>query len=223
MSRLSYFRRWIRGRWESPDPDFFLERIKGLIHVGASTGQERDLYAGKDLAVAWVEPLPDVFQQLQEATSTYPKQKCFNYLVTDKDDKEYPFYVSSNEGHSSSILPLSAHREVWPEVHYVRNLLLKSITLPSLIRKERLDLNLYEALVLDTQGSELLILTGAIDVLPSFKFIQCEAADFEAYVGCCRVSQVDAFLAEAGFRRLVKKCFAKSKLGNYYDVLYGRR
>jgi FkbM family methyltransferase len=223
MSGLNQFLKGIRKYWEGPSPGFFLKQIKGLIHVGASTGQERDLYAANDLAVAWVEPLPDSFKQLQEAISHHPKQQCFNYLVTDQDDKEYTFYVSSNEGHSSSILPLSAHKEIWPDVHYVQNLTLKGITLPSLVRKEGLELSLYEALVLDTQGSELLILTGAADLLPNFKFIMCEVADFEAYAGCCQVSQVDAYLSQAGFRPVIKNPFVKSKLGNYYDIIYQRK
>jgi|688.fasta_scaffold125077_4 hypothetical protein len=33
------------------DPDSFLNRIIGIIHVGANTGQERELHASKGLRV----------------------------------------------------------------------------------------------------------------------------------------------------------------------------
>ena len=59
---------------------------------------------------------------------------------------------------------------------------------------------LFPALVMDTQGSELLVLRGADPRLPSFAFIKTEVADFEAYSGCCQLAEVTAFLSARGFR-----------------------
>ena len=41
----------------------------------------------------------------------------------------------------------------------------------------------WDALVMDTQEPELLILKGAEPMLSQFKYIKTEAADFESYVG----------------------------------------
>ena len=34
--------------------DVFLKSVSGVIHVGANTGQERDLYAKYHLDVVWI-------------------------------------------------------------------------------------------------------------------------------------------------------------------------
>lgn len=47
------------------DPDRFLKKVKGIIHVGANTGQEMELYAKYKLPVVWIEPIPEVFETLQ--------------------------------------------------------------------------------------------------------------------------------------------------------------
>jgi hypothetical protein len=49
-----------RARAHVNDPYRFLRRTKGVVHVGANEGQERDIYARYNLNVLWIEPLPDV-------------------------------------------------------------------------------------------------------------------------------------------------------------------
>ena len=76
------------------------------------------------------------------------------------------FHIASNEGASSSILPLAKHREMWPDISFLNDITLKSTTLTMFVRKEKVNLADFQALVLDTQGSELMILKGASAVLP---------------------------------------------------------
>jgi FkbM family methyltransferase len=201
------------------NPHSHLSRVAGVIHVGASTGQERDLYAKYKLRVLWVEPLPDSFKSLCENLKDYPDQTTVNLLITDKDDAEYVFHVASN-GDSSSILEFSDHKDIWPDVHMTGQLMLKSITLDSLL--ERLgDGHEYQALVMDTQGSELLVLKGATKSLRRFEFIKTEAADFESYVNCARVDELTSYLFPFGFRLKRKDKLAESpKGGQYFDLLY---
>jgi len=199
----------------------FLKEAKGVIHVGANLGQERDLYASFGLNVVWIEPIPEVFAKLQSLIAPYPLQKAFCYLVTDVDDKEYQFHISNNEGQSSSIYDFAGHKEIWPTVMYTKTITLKSISLSSLVKKEHLDITHYDALVLDTQGSELLVLKGAITLLPHIKCIKTEVADFESYTGCCQLKDLDAFLGAHNFHRIAERRFAyKEGTGSYYDVLY---
>lgn len=203
--------------------DCFLRRAKGVIHVGANVGQEKDLYAARGLNVLWIEPIPEIFDRLATLIAPYAKQKALNYLVTDVDGREYSFHVSSNGGASSSILDLALHKELWPEVKYTKTIAIRSATLTSVVRKERLNMADYDALVLDTQGSELLVLQGAAGLLPYIRYIEAEAADFEAYAGCCRLVQMDGFLREHGFRRMLTKRVAhKTGVGTYYELVYER-
>ncbi len=65
---------------------------------------------------------------------------------------------------------------------------------------------------------------GRSDLLPGFRFIKTEVADFESYEGGCQLPEMDAFLTGHGFKRGRMDVIAKSpKGGKYYDVLYQRR
>ena len=216
--------RHLIGRIRWGDPDFFLDRISGVIHVGANLGQEKDIYADRGLNVIWLEPIPEVFSRLQNSLEHYPRQKAFCHLITDVDNQEYTFHVSSNEGASSSVFSLAKHKEIWPDVTFTKSLELCSISLSTFVQQQQLNLENYDALVLDTQGSELLVLRGAANILRAFKFIKTEVADFESYAGGCQLSEMDTFLDAQGFQRVAKVRFThKGGVGSYYDVVYALR
>src|SRR5262249_55253299 len=146
-----------------------------------------------------------------------------NYLITDKDEVEYAFHVANNGGLSSSILGLAKHNEIWPDIHYISKIRLKSITLDTLLKKIGNSVPRYDALIMDTQGSELLVLKGAAKSLGQFKFVRTEAADFELYTHCARVEELTSYLSHFGFRLIRSDQFAQSpKGGRCFDLLYRR-
>jgi len=207
----------------TPVPESFLENARGVIHVGANTGQERDFYERYRLPVIWIEPVPEVFDQLKGNLRGYARQRAFRYLVTDADDQEYAFHVSNNDGKSSSILELKLHKDIWPEVAFTKSVMLRSVTLPSLLRREGVDIRNYDTLIMDTQGSELLVLKGAVPILPDLTFVKTEVSDFESYEGCCQLEDVGRFLEQHGFAERERHPFARRAEGGvYYDVTYER-
>jgi len=204
--------------------DEYLRQITGVIHVGANLGQEREIYDKHGLHVVWVEPIPEVFEKLKTNIEGFSKQRAFQYLVTDRDGGDYEFHVANNNGASSSILEMKHHREVWPNIDYVGILALKSVTLAALCEKERIDLSQYQALIMDTQGSELMVLKGGISLLPFFKFIKTEAPDFEAYAGCCQLADIGAFMEQQGFEEYSRHKFASHPNGgNYFDIVFRKK
>jgi len=206
------------------NPDFLFKKISGVIHIGANEGQEREKYKKYSLSVIWVEPIPEVFEQLKSNIKEYPDQKAFKYLLADEDNKEIELKISNNNGLSSSILNLGMHTHIWPEIKYIKSIKLRSLTLTTLIKNEKIDIQKYQALILDTQGSELLVLKGAPEILKKFKYIVTEAADFESYVGCCKIQDLSYYLNNFGFKEIVRTQFAShSKAGNYYDVIYEKK
>ncbi len=81
----------------------------------------------------------------------------------------------------------------------------------------------YDALVMDTQGAEMMVLKGAKSILNNFSYIKLEAPDFEAYRDCCKIPELTAFLTANGFSEQSRKRMAgKSDCGNYYDLLFVR-
>ena len=207
-----------------PDPDAFLKHARGVIHVGANYGQERAQYDRLGLEVIWIEPIPHVFEVLRENLKEYPRQRAIQALVTDRDDADYEFHISSNEGASSSIFDFKRHADIWPDVKHEKTIKLSGVTLASIARTENIDLTHFDALVLDTQGSELLVLNGAIPILHHFRYIKTEAADFEAYEGACQLADIERFMHDHGYTRHRRQAFAeRAGGGTYFDVVYRRR
>ena len=203
------------------DPNKFLRGVRGVIHVGANAGQERDLYRRYGLHVLWIEPIPHVFDTLAANIRDYDNQSAIQALVTDVDDQLYEFHLASNGGQSSSILELQEHRDVWPDVVYTETLQLRSTTLPTLLKTHSVDVTHYDTLILDTQGSELLVLRGAEPILHCFRFIKVEVPDFEAYRGCCQVSDIEDLLRPRGFTEIKRTKFAEHpEAGSYFDIVY---
>ena len=205
------------------DNALMFRACRGIVHVGASTGQERLHYQARGLDVLWVEAIPEVFERLAQNIAGLPKQQAFQALVSDSDGDAKTFFVSSNEGMSSSYLPPKQHKEVWPQVTFEQTLSLTTTRLDTLFERERLDHNRYDGMVLDTQGSELSVLKGAGYLLRRFRFILVEAADFESYEGCCQVSELREFMMDNGFKEKRREVFCSSDVGSYFEILFENR
>jgi FkbM family methyltransferase len=206
------------------DPNWFLRSVSGVIHVGANAGQERETYEQMGLNVLWIEPIPSVFEKLKANIASLHRQRALQALVTDRDHETYQFHIANNMGASSSILQLKEHRDIWPEVEYTSTISLASITLTTLLQQERIDPSTFQALILDTQGSELLVLKGAEPILRYFQFVKTEVADFESYADCCQLADIIQFMRQHGFRESSRHVFARrSSGGQYYDITFKRK
>lgn len=203
-------------------PDRFLKGARGVIHIGANTGQERSLYASYGLKVAWIEPIPEIFRELQSNLAGFPGQTAYNCLIAAQDGRKYQFYVSSNEGSSSSIFePSKDFAERWNGVDFSRSMEMESVSLPTFIRMQGLDPAMFDILTLDTQGSELLVLEGAEEILSHFRYVQLEATNQRIYSGCCLLPEVDSFMLNHGFKQRGRRvCIRSAKGGREWDVLY---
>jgi hypothetical protein len=101
--------------------------------------------------------------------------------------------------------------------------MLTAVTLATALKREGIDLADYDALVLDTQGSECRILTGASELLSEFRFIKTEVPDFEGYIGCCQIEEISQLMPSYGFHeysRVIQKYVPG--VGTYFDVIYKR-
>jgi FkbM family methyltransferase len=200
------------------------KKVSGVIHVGANTGQEIQLYSKYGLSVVWIEPIPDVFRKLQSNLKGIQGQLAIEGLVTDLDNVEYHFHLANNNGASSSILELNLHKDIWPGVTFEETINLHSKTLPSLLAANHIDPSVYDMLAIDTQGSELLVLKGALPILHNFVYIKTEVPDFEAYKGCCQLKDLQSFLGNHGYSEISRHQFASHPGGgNYYDIIYKKK
>lgn len=199
---------------------------RGVIHVGANLGQERDLYAAHNLDVLWFEPNPSVFKQLQKNIAGFPKQEAHQFLITDKDDETYVFNISSHKtdpgqiGQSSSIFDLNKHKDVWPDVYYSEKVEVKSITLDTFMKRENKNLNGFQKLHVDTQGADLLVMKGAIETLRYIKCVQVEVSSMELYKGGCFEKDIFGFLKSQGFELTSRGTFIDTPEGSCSENIY---
>lgn len=202
--------------------DHWLRRVENVVHVGANVGQEASQYAAHNLGVLWIEPIPSVFAELEKNIGAYPNQRACQALVADVMSKQFTLKIASNGGASSSIFDLAEHREIWPDIDYIGTIDLTSRTLNDILST---DPRWYDALVMDTQGSELLVLKGAEAFISRFKYIKTEAVDFEMYRDCATSDQLINFLAPRGFSVARRDVFAKKPdgTGKCFNLLFKRQ
>lgn len=211
----------------APTPTYeFIKHSKGVIHVGANTGQARDIYAAHNLPVVWIEPIREVFEELAANISAYPNQRAIHALITDKDAEEYAFHVSSNGGQSSSIFDFGEHTKIWPEIEYTRSIVMRGHALKTVLQRFSVDMADYDTLILDVQGAELLVLQGAGDLLDKFKFVRAEACDFELYKGGCQLKDIHEYLTARGFEHVTTWHYKRSpqpEVEHIFEALYQKK
>jgi FkbM family methyltransferase len=203
--------------------DGFLRNVSGLIHIGANIGQERQIYRLLGLDVLWVEAMPDVHRRLLGNIVGMPRQRALQALLTDVPGQEHEFHVANNSG-SSSLQHLDQHAHIFPDIQYVERLKLTSTTLGSLLKDAGIQAGDYQAITLDVEGAELLVLNGAGAALDGIKYIKVEVADFTPRVGSPTTAEIDDFLRKAGFAELARRPFAVGPEGNgtYWDIVWKR-
>lgn len=120
-------------------------------------------------------------------------------LCWDKDDEIISFNIASNDGQSSSAFPMSAHKNIWPEIVEVDMIDLTTVTLDTILARPRFENCLFDYLVMDTQGAELRILRGAKNALEGAKYLYLEVSEDRLYEGGCNLDEVIAFTRDRGF------------------------
>lgn len=176
--------------------------IRGVLHVGAHNCEELPFYRD-DLSVDtgciyWV----DAIQFKADEARARGIPNVYQAVVTDKDDESVTFHVSNNI-QSSSVLPLKTHAIEHPDVRYMTEFRTKSITLDTFFRKNKIDASALNLWNLDIQGAELLALKGAGESLKYADVLYLEVNEEELYEGCALLDELDAFLRDRGFVRVL--------------------
>ena len=176
-------------------------RFKTLCHVGAHKGDELNDYLELNLEkIVLIEPVEANFVVLQERIKGIDGITAIQIAAGDYDG-EVELNLASNDLQSSSILEPRLHLNEAPQVRFVGK---------ELVRVKQLDAILgsnfhLDFLVIDVQGFELHVLRGATESLLSTSYIFIEVNRGETYVDCAKVWEIDRFLAEFGFSRVLTR------------------
>lgn len=175
--------------------------IKGIIHIGASYGQEMPVYNQvTDGPVVFIEAIPEVFRELERRMRAYPQTLCLNACITDTDGEQVSFNVSNNEMQSSSLFEFGTHTIEHPTVRFEKKINLQTTTVNSLFKVKGVNYEHYDFLNIDLQGAELLALKS-MD-LSHVKYAYLEVNEKPLYYQCPLIGEIDAYMQDKGFKRV---------------------
>lgn len=177
-------------------------KIRGVLHIGAHNCEEIPFYLNiLKLTlnnILWIDAIPNKVDEAEQRRIP----NVYHAVITDKDDEDVVFNISNN-GQSSSVLPFGTHSQEHPNIVYNNELHLKSITINSFFERNGLDGRICNFWNFDIQGAELMALRGATKYLEYVDVLYLEVNEKELYIGCGLMEEIDAFLAEYHFHRVL--------------------
>jgi len=176
-------------------------QISGAFHIGAHECEELGFYGQLGLLntdIIWIDA---IYKKVLEA-KTKGIPNVYTATVTDQDDMDMTFNVSNNV-QSSSVLEFGSHAHSYPGIVYVDKIHTKSITIDTFFERNKLDASKYNFWNFDIQGAELMALKGAAKSIQYAKAIYLEVNEWEVYKGCGLINDIDAFLAQYKFKRVL--------------------
>jgi len=175
--------------------------VTGVFHIGAHECEELDGYNSIGLTandIIWIDAL--------DSKVEYAKNKgipnVYKAVITDKDDEDVTFNISNN-GQSSSVLEFGTHSNEHPSVVYVDKILEKTTTIDTFFDKNNIDCSKYNFWNFDIQGAELMALKGSINSIKHVKVLYLEVNEKELYKNCGLIHEIDTFLEDYKFKRVV--------------------
>jgi hypothetical protein len=174
---------------------------RGVLHVGAHECEELPFYERLGITkdnIVWVDAIQYKVQQAKDRGIP----NVFQAVITDKDDDTVIFKITNNV-QSSSILEFGTHATHHPWVHFVNRSEEKTVTLDTFFERQQLDPSPYDFWNFDIQGAEMLALKGATGALKYAKALYLEVNTEEVYKGCAKLEELDTFLMNLGFKRVI--------------------
>lgn len=193
------------------------KHMRGVFHIGAHECEEREMYNKceiEDPKIVWIDGND---QKVNEMKEKYPSARVFSALI-DEEERDVTFYITNN-GQSSSILPLGTHKDHYTTIVVSEEQKLRTTTVKRFIEDNTIDMTDLNFWNLDIQGTELSALRGAGDYIKYADAIYCEVNVEHVYQGCALLPELDAFLESKGFQRVAMKLMPQG----WGDALYVRK
>ena len=194
-------------------------KIRGVIHIGAHHGQEYQDYVNAGIEeMIFFEPVMSNFKRLLDTVPRTSNVRVYNLALGSEVGKMDMYIETANQGQSCSLLEPGTHLDMYPHIKFPTKETVNVERLDNI----PLDIHLYNMINIDIQGFELEAFKGATMTLEYIDYVYAEVNTEEVYKGCALVGEIDAFLSEYGFERVLT-CFPKRTPQECYpwgDALY---
>ena len=212
--------------------DLYRLKIKGVIHIGGHYGEEYPSYRSSGIKrFLFIEPIPDNFRRMVDTfRSDFPDIEEFPAALDVTNTKldlhlialnialgntagKFPMFVeTANQSQSCSLLKPKKHLEQYPHITFDDQIEITLNKLDNLTFDKNLN-----AISIDVQGFELEVFKGGINTISrQIDYIYSEVNRDELYEGCPMVEELDAFLSDSGFVRVICDWVG----GTWGDALY---
>jgi FkbM family methyltransferase len=186
---------------------------KTILHIGAHTAEEKSDYeinGWGSLGIIWVEAQEDLCETIPIRQKT--NDKVLNCLAWNQNGQDLKFKITNN-GQSSSILDFGTHKQTYQNINFIAETTLKSVRLDSLLNEN----DNFDLINIDVQGVEKEALEGLGSLITKANYIYSEVNKEQVYQNCTIVKDLDLFLNQFGFKRVVTKWVQGAGWG---DALY---
>jgi FkbM family methyltransferase len=194
---------------------YIKKQINGIIQVGAHLGNEYDSLKELSSNFLMFEPQKNIYQKLVDKLGSNKNVVIVNKALGSEKKTATMFTENANSGQSSSLLLPALHLIQYPNIQFNDSEEVDIITLDEYMETNS---NNYNLMTLDVQGYELEVLKGCKEVLKQVDYILCEVNRAELYQGCPMVEQIDDYLKQYGFTRIVTSWDGQT----WGDALYGK-
>jgi len=179
-----------------------------IVEAGAFEGQDSIKLAQTwpKAAIYSFEPVPQIFERLQNQTKSFPQITCYQLALGTKSGTAN--FITSEEPKKPDIPSMSGSLRMPKEhLNHSKTLFKKSITVNTITLDEwaqKNNINKIDLLWLDTQGTELDILRASPLILKNIGVIYTEVEFVEAYEGQALYADVKNFLENNGFQMIAR-------------------
>lgn len=191
----------------------------GVLHVGGHEGNEITTYRAKGISpVVFVEANPDLAGGLRDRFTSDSDVTVIESAAAEEEGQATFNITSMNQ--SSSLLELKDHAKLYPKIGVEKKITVRTALIDTLLDEAGIEPSTLDFIAMDIQGAELKALKGATGLLKHIKALQIEVNYSELYDGCPLIHEIDVFLEDHGFIRVMTNTPYSEEWG---DALYVRR
>lgn len=172
-----------------------INNIKGVVQVGANSGQEITEISKYTKNIILIEPIPHLANLLKVKYPDYLIISC----ALGHTNCEMDLYLSSNNGESSSLLKPLKHTEYYPNIFFENKIKVPVRRFDTIISDLNINIDSFNVLITDTQGYDLKSLMGFGDYLKKFDLIMSEYINSNLYENDDRLDTFIDYLNPLGF------------------------
>lgn len=172
-----------------------ISTIRGIIQAGANTGQEVSLFENYTNNIILIEPIPQLAHHLSQSYPNYLVIPCALGSINAKMD----LHLASNSGESSSLLKPLNHTVYYPDITFGQSIEVPVRTFNSLIDDYKIDIDLFNVLISDTQGYDLEAIKGFGSHIQKIDLVVAEYINSNLYENDASLEDMVSYLIPLGF------------------------